>query len=211
MSDDEVDRFDVLTRVVHWTTAALGLAALATGTVLYVPELSTIVGMRVVVKNVHVVTGLLCLVPLVLGAALGPAGRRLRGDVVELGRWTSSDRRWIRRRTRGPAGGKFNGGQKLVTAGFAGLLVLQYMTGSVMYWHDPFPDPWRTGATFVHDWAFIGLVVVTLGHVIKAIGEPELLGSMWRGSVPRGWAERERPGWRVPPASGDAAADRGST
>ena len=211
MSADEVDRFDVVTRVVHWSTAVLGLAALGTGTVLYVPELSAAVGLRAVVKNVHVVSGLLCLVPVVVGAALGPTGRRLRRDVSELGRWTASDRRWVRRRTRGLPGGKFNGGQKLVTALFAGLLVLQYMTGSVMYWHDPFTDSWRTGATFVHDWAFIGLAIATLGHVIKAIGEPELLGSMWRGTVPRAWAARERPGWRGPAPSGDAPPDRGIT
>ncbi len=89
MSADQgghVDRFDVLTRIVHWSTAALGLTALATGTVLYVPELSAAVSRRAVVKDVHVVSGLLCLVPLALGAALGPAGRRLRGDITEPGR-----------------------------------------------------------------------------------------------------------------------------
>lgn len=192
---DERLRFDRTTRIVHWATAALGGIALVTGTILYVPELSAVIGLRAVLKNVHVIASLALLVPLLVGAASGSSGRRLRADLVELSRWTRSDRRWLRRRTRGVAGGKFNGGQKLVTAAFAGLFALQLVTGAVMYWHDPFPNGWRTGATFVHDWAYLGLAVATLGHIIKAMAEPELLSSMVRGNVPVAWAERERPGW----------------
>jgi formate dehydrogenase subunit gamma len=199
-------RFDGVTRAVHWATAVLGGVALVTGTILYVPEFSAAVGLRAVLKELHVVASLLLAVPVAVGAASGPAGRRLRADLVELSRWTGADRRWLRRRSRGAPAGKFNGGQKLVTAMFGGFFAMQLVSGSVMYWNEPFPNSWRTGATFVHDWAYIGLALAVLGHVAKAIGEPELMRSMVRGTVPREWAARERPTWPVD----DAPARRGS-
>jgi formate dehydrogenase subunit gamma len=203
----DVLRFDRLTRTVHWTTTALGLVVLATGTVLYVPQLSATIGARATLRAVHLWSGFLAAVPLLVGAATGRAGRRLRHDLVELGRWSAADRRWLRRRTRGPAAGKFNGGQKLVSSAFSGLFVVQLLTGAVLFWHDPFRDSWRTGATFVHDWAYLGLAVATVGHVVKAIQEPELLGSMVGGSVSRAWAATERPGWTIADADAEALPD----
>jgi hypothetical protein len=91
--------------------------------------------------------------------------------------------------------GKFNGGQKLVTALFAGLFLMQLLTGSVMFWHDPFSTSWRTGATFVHDWAYLALAVIVIGHVVKATQEPVHMRSMTSGEVPAEWARRERPTW----------------
>jgi formate dehydrogenase subunit gamma len=214
MTASVLPRFDGVTRVVHWATAVLGLAALITGTVLYVPEFSAAIGRRALLKDLHVAASLLLLAPLALGAAAGPAGRRLRADLVELSRWNTADRGWLRRRTRGTADGKFNGGQKLVTAAFGGLFAMQLVSGSVMFWHDPFPNSWRTGATFVHDWAYLGLAVAVIGHMIKAIGEPELMGSMIRGTVPGAWAAEHRPTWRSDAAStssSDEPTRRGST
>jgi formate dehydrogenase subunit gamma len=194
---DEVVRFDAVTRAVHWLTAVLALVLLATGSVLYVPELSAFIGRRAVLKQIHVVSGLLLPLPLLVGVALGRAGRRLRGDLVDLSRWTAADSGWLRKRTRQPASGKFNGGQKLVTVLFGGTLAVQLLTGAIMYWNHPFPDDWRTGATFMHDWAYLALVALVIGHVGKAMGEPELRRSMITGTVPRAWARHARPGWRV--------------
>ncbi|HEY2330354.1 MAG TPA: cytochrome b/b6 domain-containing protein [Acidimicrobiales bacterium] len=205
MTGSEVVRFDRLTRIVHWTTAVLGLAVLATGTILYVPELSAAIGLREVLKDVHVYSALLLPVPLLIGVLSGgPAGRHLRADLVELGRWSPTDWRWLRRRRRPAPAGKFNGGQKLVSAAFAGLFLMLLMSGSVMFWHDPFPDPWRTGATFVHDWAYIGILAATLGHLAKAVGDPDLMRAMRQGGVDREWARRERPTW---PIEDDPAAN----
>jgi formate dehydrogenase subunit gamma len=116
---------------------------------------------------------------------------------------------WLRRRTRRTPDGKFNGGQKLLTALVAGALAAQLLTGSIMYWNRPFPDDWRTGATFVHDWAYLALVVLVLGHLRKALAEPELMRAMRRGPVSSDWAKRERPGWwrRVSENGGDLLED----
>jgi len=83
----------------------------------------------------------------------------------------------------------------VVPALFGGLLVAQLLTGALMHWNQPFPDDWRTGATFVHDWGYLALVVLVLGHVGRAFQEPVLLNSMVTGKVPSAWAERERPAW----------------
>jgi formate dehydrogenase subunit gamma len=192
---EAVPRFDAVTRVVHWLTAADGLVVLATASVLYVPALSAQIGRRATIMEIHVVAGLLLPAPLLVATSIGPRGARLARDLVALWRWTVTDRQWLRRGKRAAADGKFNGGQKLVTALFAGLFLMQLLTGSVMYWNGPFSSAWRTGATFVHDWVYLGLFVVVVGHVLKAIGEPELLRSMVTGAVPGAWARRARPGW----------------
>jgi formate dehydrogenase subunit gamma len=193
--DEVLLRFDATTRIVHWATAGLGIVVLLTGTILYVDQLSTKIGRRALIENVHVVCSWLLVVPLLVGVLLSRPGRRLRADLTELSRWTKADRRWLRRSTRVTPAGKFNGGQKLASALFAGLFVMQLLTGSLMLWNRPFADSWRTGATYVHDWGYLALAVIVTGHVLEAISQPTLLRSMIDGTVPRRYAERERPQW----------------
>ena len=87
-------RFDAVTRVVHWSTAVLTLVLVATGTVLYVGQLSAAVGRRALLASIHVWCGVLLPIPVLVGIALGRAGRNLRADLHELGWWTRADRRW---------------------------------------------------------------------------------------------------------------------
>jgi formate dehydrogenase subunit gamma len=206
-----VRRFDVITRAVHWLTALLTLGLVSTGTVLYVGQLSAAVGRRAQLASIHVWCGLLLPVPLLAGVALRHAGGGLRADLHELGWWSRSDRRWLRKSTRVSPAGKFNGGQKLATAVFGGLLAAQLLTGAVMHWNHPFSDDWRTGATFVHDWAYLALTALVIAHIGRAIREPVLMTSMFTGDVPVDWAERERPGWAKRVTSGThTVMDRGN-
>jgi formate dehydrogenase subunit gamma len=198
-------RFDRVERAVHWCNATLFLVLVGTGASLYFQPLSTFVGHRHAVKTIHVYSGLLLPVPLLLGL-LVPAGRQLRRDLSRINRWTVDDRRWWSRRTRPSAQlGKFNPGQK-VNAVFVGAsIVLMLGTGSIMRWFEPFPNSIRTGATFVHDWVFIALVVVIVGHIMFALSDYDSLRSMVRGWVPEQWARREHPRWwaEVVAARGD--------
>ena len=52
-------RFDRTERIVHWANATLFLVLIATGAALYAGPVSTLVGRRVLMKNIHVYTGLL--------------------------------------------------------------------------------------------------------------------------------------------------------
>ena len=207
MSADTISRFDRATRVVHWLTAADAAIVLATATALYVPAISAQVGRRAGLMEAHLVSGLFLPLPLLFAMAAGPTGVRLRRDLAELSHWRAADRSWLRRRDRPMPEGKYNGGQKLVTALFAGLFVMQLLSGSVMYWHDPFSVASRTGATFVHDWAYLALAAVVIGHVAKALQESELMLAMRSGEVSSDWARRERPSWDH---DEDAARDEAS-
>ena len=97
-------RFDAVTRVVHWSTAVLTLVLVATGTVLYVGQLSAAVGRRALLASIHVWCGVLLPIPVLVGIALGRAGRNLRADLHELGWWSRTDRRWLRASTRATPG-----------------------------------------------------------------------------------------------------------
>lgn len=96
-----------------------------------------------------------------------------------MGRFAPGEWRWFRRaRRRDVVIGKFNPGQKLNAAFVAGAMPVMLATGSIMKWFGPFPLSWRTGATFVHDWMFLALTVMVIGHVGKALADPGALRGM---------------------------------
>ena len=194
-SEAPILRFDRNERALHWVNATLVFVLLATGIVLYVSPISAIVGRRPLVRSIHVWSGLLLPLPMAL-AVVGRRGAALRADLSALNRWTRDDRRWWRRRTRGDVRlGKFNPGQKLNAAFIGGSLVVMLGTGSIMRWFEPFPDSWRTGATFVHDMFAFALGIAVAAHVLLALTDRVALLAMWSGSVPADWARRHRPRW----------------
>lgn len=189
-------RFDPAERALHWSSAVLFLVLIATAAVLYLAPLSAMVGRRPLVRDVHVVAGLLLPLPWLL-ARLGPWSAGLRADARRLSRWDASDRRWLRSLGRDPFVrlGKFHPLQKLNAAFTAGSIPVMLGTGVMMRWFDPFPLDWRTGATFVHDWVSLGLFVTVGVHIVKAASDGEALKGMWRGTVSTRWARRHHPGW----------------
>src|SRR2546423_1332483 len=90
-----IRRFDVATRVVHWATAVLTLVLVVTGTILYVGQLEAAVGRRALLASIHVWSGILLVVPLLVGVSLGRASAGLRSDLHELNWWTRADKRWL--------------------------------------------------------------------------------------------------------------------
>jgi len=189
-------RFDAAERALHWANAALFGVLLATAALLYVGQLSALVGRRELVRQVHVVCGLLLPLPLVL-ALVGPWRRGVVADLRAFNRFDTDDRRWLRSRGRDTSVrlGKFNPGQKLNAAFVAGAIGVMLATGAIMFWFRPFPLAWRTGATFVHDWTAIAVAAVVAGHIWMAVSDSDSLRSMARGWVPAWWAEIHRPRW----------------
>jgi formate dehydrogenase subunit gamma len=188
-------RFDRVERFVHWVNASLFGVLMLTGAALYAGPISTLVGHRDIVRNVHVYAGLALPVP-VLVAMLSRRGARLRDDLSRLNRWSRDDARWFRRTRRPDVKlGKFNPGQKLNTAFIAGAGVVMLGTGSIMHWFDLFPLDWRTGATFVHDWFALGIWVAVFGHIVFALRDTESLDSMLGGHIAASWARKKAPLW----------------
>ncbi|HZN15733.1 MAG TPA: cytochrome b/b6 domain-containing protein [Acidimicrobiales bacterium] len=168
-------RFSVGERVLHWVNATLFLVLLFTAAALYAGPVSALVGRRDLVKWIHVIAGLCLPVPLLIAALRSPA---FRADAGRLNRWTSEDWKWLRRRPSRV--GKFNAGQKANAAFIAGAVPVMLATGSIMKWFHPFALSWRTGATFVHDLIAIALLIVIVGHIVKALTEPGKLSAMLR-------------------------------
>ncbi len=199
-------RFDRIERLVHWTTAVLVGILIATGAILYMGELSALIGRRDLIRNIHVIAGLSLPVPIV-AALFTPAGRGLRRDFKRINRWSADDRHWWRRARRAEARlGKFNPGQKLNASFLGGALVVMLMSGSIMRFFSPFPDSWRTGATSVHDWFALGIGISLIGHVMIATRDPIAMRAMRSGPVPEPWARTHWPRWHAE-VTGGAEAD----
>ncbi|WP_330477376.1 cytochrome b/b6 domain-containing protein [Streptomyces platensis] len=202
-----VPRFTRAEHRVHRTTATLMAVCVLTAGCLYLPFLAELVGRRALMVTVHEWSGILLPVPLLLG--LG--SRALRTDLTRLNRYGPHDRQWLRaalRRRGGRPAGKFNAGQKLYAAWIAGAVLVMLGTGLLMWFTLPqalglarpggtsiAPLVWRTGATFVHDWLALAVVLVIAGHVWKAFGDPESRRGLRTGSVDAQWARREHPLW----------------
>jgi len=187
-------RFTRAQRWVHWSTALLLGVCLVTAACLYVGPLAVLVGRRALVKDVHVYAGLLLPAPLLLGWL----SAAMRADLRTLNRFSPADWDWLRssdRRSGRVPVGKFNAGQKLNAAFTAGSILVMLGTGLIMRFPSPWPLPWRTGATFVHDWLALAVLVVTLGHLTKAGKDPIARAGMRTGVVPLDWARREHGTW----------------
>ncbi|MBA3653732.1 MAG: cytochrome b/b6 domain-containing protein [Actinobacteria bacterium] len=176
-SESEAERFSGGERALHWVNSTLFIVLLLTASALYVGPLSAIVGRRDLVKWIHVICGLALPLPLALAAWRSAP---FRADARRLNRFGPEDWKWLRRR-RTNIPGKFNAGQKLNAAFIAGAIPVMLATGVIMKWFGPFPLPWRTGATFVHDLMAIALFIVIVGHIVKALSDKPRLDAMLRG------------------------------
>ncbi|MGO8874892.1 MAG: cytochrome b/b6 domain-containing protein [Acidimicrobiales bacterium] len=191
-----IERFDVVERAVHWTTAVLMLELLATGAILYIPSIALVVGHRAIVENIHVYSGLGLLVPLLVGV-LGPWRERLVRDLRRFDRWSVADWDWFHRKARrsGAPKGKFNGGQKAEAAFVGSGMLVMLATGVLMRFAPVSWINWQQGATLVHDVGFIAIAVGVLGHIYYALNRPEQLRSMITGRISRAWATKNTPAW----------------
>jgi len=192
----ELPRFDVVERLVHWSTAVIMLSLIVTGAILYLPILALRVGHRGLIENIHVITGLCLLGPLVLGLA-GPWRKRLLSDIRRFDRWRPSDFDVFKthaRRSRLPRD-KFNGGQKIMAAFLGSAMVAALVTGVIMRYAPTSWVTWATGATLVHDFLFFGILLAVVVHISMALSRPDQLISMFTGRISRSWARVHAGAW----------------
>lgn len=204
-------RFDGAEMALHWVNAGLFLVLIVTAAILYIGQLSALVGRREVIRYLHVVTGLALPFPL-LAVRYGPWRGGFVADVRALARFDDDDRRWLRRpgRAKDVRMGKFHPGQKLNAAFTLGAIIVMLATGSIMHWFRFFPLDWRTGATFVHDWLSLVLAIVIAGHLRMALADPDARRGMSQGWVPTIWARRHRPKWYEEMTGHSSQPGRGS-
>ncbi len=195
-ADKELARFDLVERLVHWSTAIMMLTLIVTGAILYLPALALRIGHRSLVENIHVITGLCLLGPLVLGLA-GPWRKHLIKDLRRFDRWGASDFDWFRTRgrRRDLPRDKFNGGQKIEASFLGAAMVAALVTGVIMRFAPSSWNTWATGATLVHDALFFAIVAAVLAHIGFALSKPEQLVSMFNGRISRLWAKAHAAAW----------------
>ena len=189
-----VDRFGLSSRWVHGLTGGLMIVCILTAAILYNGSIAVLVGHRYVVELIHVYAGFALPVPLVAGIV----SRSYRDDARRLNRFTSRDWAWLRSGTRRDGRievGKFNAGQKLNASLSAGSIGVLLLSGCTMYFTQLTPLPWRSGATFVHDWFALAVGLLVVGHVVMALRDPHALEGIRTGRVPLHWARREHAAW----------------
>jgi formate dehydrogenase subunit gamma len=189
-------RFDGVQRAAHWANALLFGILMLTALPLYFPSLSEVVGRRALVANIHVWSGVVLPVPIVV-SVLGPWGAQMRRDLRRINVWTKDEVKWLRvlGRNAPRVVDKFNPGQKLNAIFIGACIVIMLATGFILKWFRFFPVSWRTGATFVHDVLAFAIFAVVIGHVLFAVTHRESLRSMIKGWVSEAWAAKNAPGW----------------
>jgi len=187
-------RFGRVSRIVHWSVAMLVIVCVATAAILYNGSLAVLIGHRRIVELIHVYDGFALPAPLILGAF----SSAYRTDLRRLNRFTPSDWRWLRSRTRRDGSirvGKFNAGQKLNASLSAGAIMVLFGTGVIMYYPHLARLSWRSGATFVHDWFALALGLLVLGHIGYALKDAEALRGIRTGEVSMDWARAQHRAW----------------
>jgi formate dehydrogenase subunit gamma len=181
-----VTRFSRTERTLHWVNAVFFLLLVATGLILYLPSLSSAVGRRPLLKDVHFWGGLAWVAALVLVALLGDR-RGLARTAGELERLTHD---------------RFNVGQKVNAILTAAFTVL-FLVSGLLLWLGERDTRFRLDSTVtLHDALLLAALVLFAGHLYLAVIHPATrhsLRGMTRGSVNEDWARRHHPSWEVPP------------
>jgi formate dehydrogenase subunit gamma len=203
-----VKRFTVTERVLHWVHASAFFVLLASGLVLYLPALSTAIGRRPLIKDIHFWTGVSWAGALVAIAVLGMIfddRRALRRTLHELDVFDRDDRRFLRGDLRAPQG-RFNAGQKvnaIVTAAFA---VLFFASGMLLWLGERNTDIRLGGTVYLHDVLMYTSVVIVAGHLYLALirrSTRHSLHGMAFGTVREDWAQTHHRKWRPTGSAGD--------
>ena len=189
-----VPRFSAVERLLHWVNALGFFFLLATGLILYLPSLSTLVSRRQFIQDIHFWGGVGWLGALAAVVVLG--GRRLLATARELEQFDSDDRRWLRG-GKAPQG-RFNAGQKINAALTAAFTVLFGVSG-LLLWFGEQDTRYRFASTVIlHD----GLMYVSLGllvgHLYLALIHPatrHALRGMTLGDVRVEWAMKHHAKW----------------
>jgi len=190
-----VRRFTRTERALHWVLALGFFALLASGLVLYLPQLSMLVARRPLLKTLQLYAGVAWLVALALVVAVGDR-RGVLATLRELDRFDEDDGRWLLHRRSRP--GRFNAGQKLNAAVTAAFVALFAVSGFLL-WYGERDTRFRfAGTILLHDWLMYVSLVLLAGHLFLALVRPATrhsLRGITTGYVRADCARRRHPRW----------------
>ncbi|MDO8636586.1 MAG: cytochrome b/b6 domain-containing protein, partial [Dehalococcoidia bacterium] len=166
------------------------LVLLGTGLSLYLPSLASIVGNRLLFRQIHIEAAIIFIFGPIIVARLGNWGS-VKEDIKQTDLGENTDFQWLRRigRKLNPVLGigRFNAGQKLnsIFTIVTGSLFL--VTGVIMWQNPRFPQWFVENAIFLHDALTWLVLVVWLGHFYFAAFHPATRESL-RGMT-LGWVK----------------------
>jgi formate dehydrogenase subunit gamma len=190
-----VRRFSPVERLLHWVNAIGFFFLLATGLILYLPRLSTLVSRRQEIQYIHFWGGVAWLCTLAVVVALG--GRRLLATARELDRFDEDDLRWLR--GRNAPQGRFNAGQKINAALTAAFAVLFGISGLLLWFGEQDTRLRFASTVILHDGLMYVSLALLVGHLYLALIHPatrHALRGMTLGNVSAEWAARHHTKWK---------------
>jgi formate dehydrogenase subunit gamma len=192
-------RFNPTQRAVHWIHGIAFVVALVSGLSLFFAPLEALIAHRFVLRWVHIVSGLVFALAPYLVARLGD-WRSVKSDFAEAQWWDADDRSffsgWLVH-DEAPVG-RFNAGQKANMMFTLAATIFFLLSGVVMWQYLHFDADLVKNAGLVHDSLTFAILVVWLGHLWYALGNPKTRHSMrgmLDGRVERAWAARLHSKW----------------
>lgn len=203
-----VMRFTLTERLLHWVHAAAFFVLLGSGLVLYIPALSTDVGRRPLIKDIHFYTAISWAGAMLLIVLLGNR-RAIIATIREIDLFDRDDRRFLAGKTGAPQG-RFNAGQKvnaIITAAFA---VLFFISGMLLWLDERNTALHLQGTLYLHDALMYISVVIVIGHLYLALVNPSTRHSIrgiTLGNVSEEWAHAHHAKWATQPLPAANAED----
>jgi formate dehydrogenase subunit gamma len=193
-----VHRFSKTERAIHWVNALGFFFLLTTGLILYLPRLSTEVGRRQFIQEIHFWGGIGWVASLIIVAMLGDR-RGLVRTAGELDVFAREDINWLTLR-HPQQQARFNAGQKLNTALNAAFMVL-FLVSGLFLWFGEQDTRFRFASTVIlHDGLMYVSLALLLGHLYLSLIHPttrHALRGMVYGNVRYDWARRHHGRWNV--------------
>jgi formate dehydrogenase subunit gamma len=187
-------RFDITSRILHWSHALVFFWLLITGATLFLTSKSLL--NNPFIRLAHLYASLpFILIPLII---FFRGNVPAQNDVKELMEWTNDDINWFTglfKKNKADVKGKFNGGQK---ANFLVILLLItgfILTGFVIWMKSMFSRSFVELNFIIHDSLAIMSLLLLSGHIVLALYYSESLKSIIFGKIDAAWAKEHFPNW----------------
>ncbi|VVB94337.1 Prokaryotic cytochrome b561 [uncultured archaeon] len=190
----KISRFDISSRILHWSHALVFFWLLTTGVALFLTPKSLLGDP--IIKMVHLYASLpFIILPLIIYLR---GSVSTRNDIKELMGWARDDINWfigLLKKNKADVRGKFNGGQK---ANFLLVLLLMsgfVLTGFVVWMKSMFSRSFVELNFIIHDSLAIFSILLLSGHIILALYYIESMKSIIYGKADAVWAKEHYPDW----------------
>ena len=192
----EITRYSLIDRIVHWEVAITFIALMLSGMALAYPRLAWLSGLfggGQTMRAAHPWIGVAFSVGVLAMLVLWVGDMRFRrGD----GQWLRRMGRYSREGHTGLDVGRFNAGQKGYYWGVIVMSLLLLLTGIPLWYPWMLSTGWNQSARLVHHVAYLVMVAGFIIHVYMSTALlPGTMTAMTTGKVTRRWAAWHHPRW----------------